>query len=450
MANVFHQHIFNTVNKKLCVLFSILVGITIIALEVIVGITEQIKHLILIFLLIILVMTLFYMCIRRILLPLVHLQNAALELEHGNLNVRTDLRTNDEFESLGDIFNKTVETLQNLEEQRRQIEKSKTEFLSITSHELRSPMTPMKAHLQILLEEYDGKLNKNQKQSVDVILRNTERLDRIIQDLLEISRIEAARLKFNFIKANLPNYIKRLIIEMDNFLPEKNIKIHSKIKTLPVIEVDPDRVMQVLRNLISNAKKFSPPNTTITLDAKVMKNHIQFSVSDEGIGIKLEDQQRLFEPFYQVEHTLYREYSGTGLGLAICRGIVQSQEGTLWLESTPNGGSTFYFTIPFTPVKESKLIRVMFSEKNIFEKNVLDCFKKNLGPLGEGEFQSLKERQALTQDKLLRYIDVLEKNKIVPENDANLFKEEIVGVFNGAAKNIEFSKRSNYEAVNNN
>ncbi len=307
---------------------------------------------------------------RAISKPIEELHQATHQLEKGNFNVRVDIKTGDELADLGDAFNKTTEVLERTDEEHKQIDKAKTEFLSITSHELRSPMTPMKAQLQMLQQEYFGKLNNKQKESVDIVLRNTSRLDSIILDFLEISRIEAARLKFRFIKANLADYIERLVKEMKGFLPEKNIEIITKIGKLPTIEIDPDRVMQVLRNLINNAKKFSKENSKIFVNVELKDNKILFSVKDAGIGIAPENRARVFEPFFQEEQTMYRKYSGTGLGLPICRGIIEAQNGKIWVESQLGKGSIFYFTVPLKPVRETKPIKLLFSPKAEIKKRL--------------------------------------------------------------------------------
>lgn len=119
--------------------------------------------------------------------------------------------------------------------------------------------------------------------------------------------------------------------------------------------------MQVLRNLINNAKKFSPENSKVFVDVKQEKNNIKFSVKDQGPGVSPENKQKIFEPFFQGEQTMYRKYSGVGLGLTICRGIVESQNGKIWVESQLKKGSTFYFTIPLKPVKKLKPIKSLFS-----------------------------------------------------------------------------------------
>ena len=323
---------------------------------------SSIVYLLIIFIDIFLIIN-FIFVFNSILKPIIQLHKATEELEKGNYSVRTNIKTKDELEQLGKSFNKTAEVLGNLENEHKQIDKSKTEFLSISSHELRSPMTPMMAQLQMLLGDYFGKLNQKQKESIDIVLRNTKRLDGIIQDFLEISRIEAARLKFIFVKTDLSQNINSLVKEMQGFLPEKNITIKKEIKILPIIEVDPDRTMQVLRNLINNAKKFSPNDTTITIYAERKGNFIEFSVSDEGIGISKEKQQRIFEPFYRAEETMYRRYGGTGLGLAICKGIVESQNGKIWFESKKGRGTIFHFTIPLNPVREIKPLKLIGREE---------------------------------------------------------------------------------------
>ncbi|MBI5871911.1 PAS domain-containing sensor histidine kinase [archaeon] len=237
----------------------------------------------------------------------------------------------------------------------KELDLAKTEFIAITSHELRSPMTPMKAQLQMLSEGYFGKLNKKQADAVDMVVRNTGHLDHIIMDFLEISRIQAARLKFYFKKTNLEPHIKRIVKEMNDYLPEKKIVIKTNIEKLPKFKVDPDRVLQVLRNLLNNAKKFSKENSTIILTTKVEKDRLLFSIKDSGIGIAEESQPRIFEPFFQEEQTIYRKYGGTGLGLAICKGIIESQNGRIWFKSSLGKGTTFYFTVPFKPAKSSPL-----------------------------------------------------------------------------------------------
>ncbi len=373
--------------------------------------------------------------------PIKQLYNATLELEKGNYDVRVDIKTNDEIEELGHAFNLTTEALAKMEQERIEIDNAKTEFLSITSHELRSPMTPMKAQLQMLKEGYFGKLGKKQKESLSVIIRNAERLDNIIADFLEISRIEAARLKFDFRETDITQLVKDTITFMQGFAKEKNITLVEKVKNLPLIKADPDRISQVLRNLINNAIKFSDENNKIEVSAELKNDFILFSVKDYGCGIPPDNQVRVFEPFYQVESSTRRKHGGTGLGLTICRGIVESQKGKIWVESQPGKGSKFNFTVPLTPVINIEPIKILFSQKDVIERKIHEEFKAVLGPLGEVEFNELKNKNALSKDDLIKYIDSLTGLYILVPEKSEDFKNKIREIF-GEEKEIIAEKKN--------
>jgi signal transduction histidine kinase len=366
---------------------------------------------------------------RSISKPIKDLYKATREVESGNYDVRLNIKTNDEIAQLGDAFNLTTSALSKLNNERKEIDNAKTEFLSITSHELRSPMTPMKAQLQMLKEGYFGKLNKKQLESLAIIVRNADRLDNIIVDFLEISRIEAARLKFNFKETDLTQTVIDTTKFMQAYANEKEIELVTNLDKLPIIEVDADRVSQVLRNLINNAIKFSNEKSRIEISTELKRNYIIFSVRDYGCGLTPENQIRVFEPFYQAEDANRRRHGGTGLGLAICRGIIESQRGKIWVESKPEKGSKFYFTIPLTPVRNIEPIKVLFSHKGVIENKIREEFKTILGPLGEGEFIELKGKNALRKDDLFDYIDTLSKEYIISQEIGNDFKSRIGKIY---------------------
>lgn len=369
--------------------------------------------------------------------PIKQLHEATEEVEKGDFKVRVNIKTGDELEQLGNAFNRTAETLGRLEEEHKQIDRAKTEFLTITSHELRSPMTPMKAQLQMLEAGYFGKLNEKQKESLRIVLNNTNRVDKIVVDLLEISRIEAARLKFKFVKTDLTKIVQDVVEYMKTFMPEKKVQLVVDIEELPIIKVDPDRISQVLRNLINNAIKFSRGNGTVVVSAKTEENYILFSVEDNGIGISQEKQKRIFEPFYQVDKTFARKQGGTGLGLAICRGIVEAQNGKIWVESELGRGSTFYFTVPFIPVKKMKPIKVLFSPQEIIKKRIEETFEEIMGPIGKPWFEKLKERNELTEEKLLEYIDSIVQQGTLSRKDGVEFKNKIKLIFESGTTKTE-------------
>jgi signal transduction histidine kinase len=361
--------------------------------------------------------------------PIQKLYNATRKIEKGEFDIKLDIKTGDELEELAAAFNSTAATLARLEVERKEMDAAKTEFLSITSHELRSPMTPMKAQLQMMEEGYFGKINKKQKESIRIITRNADRLDNIIADFLEISRIEAARLKFNFRETDLVETIKETAEFMQCFANEKKIKIVVNSDGIPKIQADPDRISQVLRNLINNAIKFSPEQSKIEVDARLEKNHVMFSVKDCGIGLTPENQIRIFEPFYQVENVNRRKHGGTGLGLAICRGIVESQKGKIWVESKEDFGSKFYFTFPLEPVRKIEPIKVLFSERGIVNRKIKKEFQLELGPLGESEFEELKSKNSINKDDLFQYIDFLVREYILPAESGDSFKNRVSKIF---------------------
>lgn len=219
----------------------------------------------------------------------------------------------------------------------------------MTSHEIRTPITPMMGQLQMLTQGYFGKLSKKQQHALKIVLRNTTRLDRIIQDLLEVSRLESGNLIFNYKKVDLTKEIEDLLQEMSHFMEEKNIALVNQVGILPEIVTDSTRIMQVLRNLLSNAIKFSPEKSKIILRAEKKRGFLEFSVEDFGEGIPKKHRPHIFELFYQVEQDYIYKTEGTGLGLAISKGIVESQGGKIWLSSKLGKGSTFYFTLPLRP-----------------------------------------------------------------------------------------------------
>jgi signal transduction histidine kinase len=361
--------------------------------------------------------------------PLQEFLRATQELEKGNFSVRANIKTNDELALLSDAFNKSASALEKMEEERQQLDKAKSEFLSIVSHELRTPITPLKAQLQMLQQEYFGKLTEKQEQSLTVILRNAERLNKIIEDFLEVSRIEAARLKFVFKQVSPLELIQETVRFMEGFAKEKNISLVVGTEQLPDIEADPDRISQVLRNLIHNAIKFSPQNSTIEIHANLQKDHLRFGVQDQGVGLTPEDQIRVFEPFYQVAGTLSRNYGGTGLGLTICRGIIEAQKGKIWVESKPEQGCSFYFTVPLKPIIDIEPIKVLFSSKSAIEKNLQKEFMVALGPMGIVEYNELKNKHALGKQDLLDYITSLEDQSILRHAPAQAFKKNIGKIF---------------------
>jgi K+-sensing histidine kinase KdpD len=290
----------------------------------------------------------------------------------------------------------------------------------------------------MLQQQYFGRITEKQKKSLTIVLKNTERLSKMIEDFLEISRIEAARLRFNFKKVNLRECVEETVQLMSGFAKDKNVKIVTNVLDISSTEMDPDRVGQVLRNLLHNAIKFSNKNSYIEVNVSKKGNFIIFNVKDNGVGISPQDQIRIFEPFYQSEEIVCREHEGTGLGLAICRGIVESQKGKIWVESTLGEGSDFYFTFPVRPVKEIEPIKLLFSLKSEIEKELKEEFILLLGPMGIVEFNELKNKNSIGRKDIINYIETLKGLKILNELSAEGFKTNISKIFGDySLENVE-------------
>jgi|Deesub1362A_J573_1020465.scaffolds.fasta_scaffold14704_3 signal transduction histidine kinase len=242
---------------------------------------------------------------------------------------------------------KAEEELKRANIELKKIDKLKMQFLNLASHELRTPITPIIAQLQMIRDGYFGDITEEQEKSIDMILRNTAILDRLIEDILDISRLESGTMKFAMVKANLNEILKNAVEIMKSKAMDKNISLRLKEDNIPEIVLDKDRITQVVVNLIDNAIKFTGEGGCIDIELIDDGNQAMIKVRDTGIGLKKEDQKKIFLPFEQVDSTITRHYGGSGLGLAICRGIVACHGGKIWVESEPEKGSTFIVTIPY-------------------------------------------------------------------------------------------------------
>jgi PAS domain S-box-containing protein len=237
-----------------------------------------------------------------------------------------------------------------LEKAHRELKKldaAKTEFLNITSHELRSPLTSILGYAEVINDGLNGPLTDAQRESTEIIMRNAIQLSRYVDDLLDFTQMETGRLRLDKEICDVESIISNAVESMMSTIEEMNCKLALNVSPdLPVIKCDTRRITQVLYNLIINAAKFSPKGGVIKIDAGQEDDFIKISVSDEGIGISEEDQKKIFEKFYQVDMSDSRKARGMGLGLSISKAIVEEHGGTIGLESKPGKGSTFYFTIP--------------------------------------------------------------------------------------------------------
>jgi PAS domain S-box-containing protein len=227
-----------------------------------------------------------------------------------------------------------------------EVDRMKTEFISTVSHELKTPLTSMKGSLQVILGRGEG-FTETERELLRVCLRNTDRLIRLISDILDISRMESGR----FVLAMKPESVEKLVSEsideITGFAEEHGITVVNGIEPgLPLVFGNRDRLIQVLTNLLSNAVKFSPPGKVVRVDARKEGDFIIVSVRDEGKTIERHDRDKLFQKFSQLRGTESGDGGGTGLGLAICREIVEMHHGVIYHQAGSGGGNTFCFSVP--------------------------------------------------------------------------------------------------------
>lgn len=237
---------------------------------------------------------------------------------------------------------------------------AKSSFLSTVSHELRTPLTSVLGFAKIirrrlqerifpLVPDGDPKIQNTRRQvieNLDVIVSEGERLTVLINDVLDLAKIEAGKFTWNMESLEVPQIIERALAATSSLFEAKNLNLVRNIEpSIPAAYGDRDRLIQVVINLISNAVKFTPAGS-ITCAARCASGQIVVSVADSGIGIKPEDQPKVFEKFKQVGDTLTDKPKGTGLGLPICKEIVEHHGGRIWVESEIGHGSTFSFTLP--------------------------------------------------------------------------------------------------------
>ena len=251
------------------------------------------------------------------------------------------------------------------------LERLKSEFISIVSHELRTPLTAIKNSLDILMTGKCGDLNESGAKFLSMAQRNVQRLSGIINDLLDLSKIEAGKMDYHFADINIHSVIDYVMSSLSGLAKEKGLNlIAEETENLPEIFADEQRLEQVLTNLVSNAIKFTPEGKTITVrshiaDAKQLTandcfkddlnklsgQYIVVCVEDEGIGIAEKDLLRAFDKFAQIENSLSRKVGGSGLGLPIAKQLLEAHQGTIWCDSELEKGSKFYFAIPVAEAK---------------------------------------------------------------------------------------------------
>lgn len=282
--------------------------------------------------------------------PLEELVDAAGQLAGGDRSARVELGGVSETATLGAAFNEMAAELELEASQRDQLDRLKDEFVLTASHELRSPLTSVQGFAELLMLERDS-LTPKQVDTVEIILDNCRHLVRLLNDLLDLARSDAGRLGITPQPTEVAPLIDDAVRTMRAQTERGKQALTARIEpNLPLVNVEPDRIRQILVNLLTNAHEYSPAGASIGVTARVADADVEIAVSDNGPGIPESQLEHIFERFTRGDAGLTQRVGGTGLGLAIAKSLVELHGGTIAVESTPGSGSTFSFRLPAVSV----------------------------------------------------------------------------------------------------
>jgi two-component system, NtrC family, sensor histidine kinase KinB len=231
----------------------------------------------------------------------------------------------------------------------KELDQLKSNFVSGVTHELRTPLVAIDKSISLILTKSVGEISPAQEEFLSIAQRNIKRLSNLINDLLDLSKLEAGKMEVHARPSSIEYVINESVGSLENWSKTKSISLEKKIDPgLPEINIDPDRIIQVLNNLIGNAIKFAPSNSSIIISAALHEGgkEIIVSVKDNGIGIAKEDLPKIFNKFYQAGERVASDINGTGIGLSIVKEIVELHGGKVWVESEKGFGASFIFLLP--------------------------------------------------------------------------------------------------------
>jgi signal transduction histidine kinase len=287
--------------------------------------------------------------------PLDNLIEGIRRLRKGELDYEIELKGSDEFSEVAETFNSMTSDLRRMiieladKKKLEELSRLKSEFISNVSHELKTPLTSIKGSADNMLDGVAGELSGKQRKYVQMILDSCNRLIPLIDNLLDISRIEAGKISLRYTQVSISKLIEEVRKEMEILAKKKDISLTCVFESgLPFVSADEQRVRQILINLLDNAVKFTPAQGTIEVQARTVASpdqEVVINITDTGVGIQRDHLERIFDKFQQ-QSFIEQSRQGVGLGLAIVKNLVELQGGRIWVESKVSVGSTFSFTLP--------------------------------------------------------------------------------------------------------
>lgn len=221
------------------------------------------------------------------------------------------------------------------------------EVISIVSHQLKTPLSAIKGYLEVLISEDFGGINLKQKEYLGGALENTQRMIGLVKNLLDVSRIEEGKMEFRLKPANLERIVKETVREFSSLARAKNCTLSFRtVEKIPLLEIDPIKIKQVISNLISNAIEYNKRKGRVEVTTKREGKKVLFCCKDTGIGMTEKGKKKIFKKFYRSEKAVALSTGGSGLGLFISKAIIEKSGGKLWFKSKKGEGSTFCFSLP--------------------------------------------------------------------------------------------------------
>jgi PAS domain S-box-containing protein len=272
-----------------------------------------------------------------------------------------------------DELEEKTEELEQANIQLKRFDELKSTFLANMSHELRTPLNSILGYTDLILDRVDGEITDEQEKSLTKVQKNAKHVLTLINDVLDISRIESGRMELDLKPVNIKDLIGETVSALDPLIHKKGLALETACdEGLPLVHADPDKVRQVVTNLVDNAIKFTSEGR-VTVQAKASEigrgeggppRFVEVCISDTGKGIRKRDLNRLFDKFRTLDTLAATQYKGAGLGLSICKGLVEMQGGTIWVKSTYRQGTTFCFTLPV----EADAVRQAYKEAGMGER----------------------------------------------------------------------------------
>jgi len=272
--------------------------------------------------------------------PLGALKAKTLEIARGNFDQPVQIKSPREIGELAAALN-------SMSQQLKELDRMKADFFASMSHELRTPLTSIKEGTGLLLDGVGGTTTEKQQKLLGIITEESNRLISLVNTFLDLSKMEAGMMRYDFENTHIEPLIKRAVAEITPLVEAKQIQFESALDgPMPAVRLDPEKILQVLRNLMGNAVKFTPKGGQVSVAAKSRDGILEVSVKDSGPGIPAESLGSIFEKFSQGSHAGANHRQGTGLGLAIAKNIITSHGGNIWAESQLGSGSKFVFVLP--------------------------------------------------------------------------------------------------------